>query len=219
MHWQWTKVERLAGPTSLRVLADRSLAGMEKNVMRRVTVLIAACAFSNAASAATVGPIKEYGNPTLTKVGDATAIALPLIAGGVALYKNDWKGVGQLAVEGILTVGTTYALKNIVRERRPDNSDSQSFPSGTTAIAASGSAFLWGRYGWEYGAPAFLASQFVSYTRLQSKQHRWYDTLASSALAAGYGYMVTTPFKKKYNVSTSLAASPDGGAVRFSYDF
>lgn len=196
-----------------------AFTNMESIVMRGPALLVAFCAISNAAFAAPAGPVKEYGNPTLTKIGDATAIALPLIAGSVALYKKDWKGVGQLAVEGILTVGTTYALKNIVRERRPDNSDSQSFPSGTTAIAASGSSFLWGRYGWEYGAPAFLASQFVSYTRLQAKQHRWYDTLASSALAAGYGYIVTTPFKKKYGVSTSLAASPDGGAVRFSYDF
>jgi len=31
-------------------------------------------------------------------------------------------------------------------------------------------------------------------------QHRWYDTLASSAIAAGYSYALTTPFKRKYNV-------------------
>jgi membrane-associated phospholipid phosphatase len=171
------------------------------------------------AHAATSSTTKTYGNPTLTTIGDGTAIALPLLAGAVAVYKDDWKGVAQLTVEGILTVGTAYALKNIVRERRPDGSDYQSFPSGTTALAASGSSFLWGRYGWEYGLPAFVATQFVSYTRIQAKEHHWYDTLASSAIAAGYGFVVTTPFKKKYNIDTELAPSPDGAVVRFSYNF
>ena len=67
--------------------------------------------------------------------------------------------------------------------------------------------------------PAFFATQFVSYSRVQAKQHHWYDTLASSAIAAGYGYAVTTPFKKRYNITTDFSASPDGAYVRLSYDF
>jgi membrane-associated phospholipid phosphatase len=126
-------------------------------------------------------------------------------------------GLAQLAVEGVLTVGTVYALKNIVREERPDGSDYHSFPSETTAVAASGSSFLWGRYGWEYGLPAEAATAFVSFSRVEARQHRWYDTLASSAIAAGYGMVLTTPFKRKYNIDTSLNASPDGGFVQMSY--
>jgi len=167
----------------------------------------------------TTVPAKATGDTALTKLGDGTAVALPLLAGGVALYKHDWIGIKELIAEGILTVGTAYALKNIVRERRPDGSDFQSFPSGTTAIAASGSSFLWGRYGWEFGIPATLATEFVSYTRVQAKEHHWYDTLASSVISAGYGYMITTPFKVKYHVDTQLSAAPDGGSVRFSYAF
>ncbi len=106
-----------------------------------------------------------------------------------------------------MTVGTAYALKQIVHERRPDGSDFQSFPSETTALSASGSSFLWARYGWTYGLPAFAATQFVSYSRVQAKKHHWYDTLASSAIAAGYGYVLTTPFKRRYNVDTSLSAT------------
>jgi len=67
----------------------------------------------------------------------------------------------QLTVETVFTVGTAYALKNIVRERRPDGSDFQSFPSDTTALAASSSSYLWGRYGWQYGLPAFAATQLL----------------------------------------------------------
>lgn len=149
--------------------------------------------------------------------GTGVAIALPLLAGGVALYKHDRVGMAELFVESALTVGTAYALKNIVREKRPDGSDYHSFPSGTTALAASGSAFLWGRYGWEFGLPAAGLTSFVSYSRTQARQHRWYDTLASSAIATGYSLILTTPFKRKYNIETSFDAAPGGGAVRFSY--
>lgn len=179
-----------------------------------VAMLVSAPVFAGTKSAS-----KSADHTTLTTVGDATAIAVPLLAGGVALYKHDWTGVAQLAVEGVLTVGTAYALKNLVRERRPNGTDYQSFPSGTTAVSAAGSSFLWGRYGWEYGLPAFMATEFVSYTRVRAKEHHWYDTLASSAIAAGYGFIVTTPFKKRYGIDTELSAAPDGAAVRFSYEF
>ena len=121
----------------------------------------------------------------IESAGTGVAIALPVIAGGISLYQDDRTGLAQLTVDTVATVGTAYALKNIVRERRPDGSDTQSFPSDTTALAASGSSYLWGRYGWQYGLPAFVATQFVSYSRIQAKKHHWYDTLASSAIIAG----------------------------------
>jgi membrane-associated phospholipid phosphatase len=152
-------------------------------------------------------------------LGTGVAIAMPLIAGGISVYKHDWTGVAQLGTETFLTVGTAYALKQIVKERRPDGSDFQSFPSDTTALSASGSSYLWGRYGWSYGLPAFFATQFVSYSRVQAKQHHWYDTLASSAIAAGYGYAVTTPFKKRYGVTTNISATPNGAYVQLSYEW
>lgn len=150
-------------------------------------------------------------------LGTGIAIALPLTAGGIALYKHDRMGVAQLLVESALTVGTAYALKNIVREERPDGSDFHSFPSETTALAASGSSFLWRRYGWEYGLPAAALTQFVSYSRVQAHQHRWYDTLASSGIAAGYSYLLGTRYKERHNLDTSLAVAPDGAMARLSY--
>ncbi|MFO1248019.1 MAG: PAP2 family protein [Alphaproteobacteria bacterium] len=152
-------------------------------------------------------------------IGTGVAIALPLVAGGITLLKHDRVGAAQLVVESALTVGTAFALKQIVKERRPNGSDYKSFPSDTTAIAAAGSSFLWARYGWQYGLPAAGLTEFVAYSRIQAHQHRWYDTLASSAIAAGYSAVLVTPFKKKYNIDTSLDASPDGGMVRMSYQW
>jgi membrane-associated phospholipid phosphatase len=156
---------------------------------------------------------------SLESAGTDVAIALPIVAGGIAIYKDDWTGVAQLGVDTLATVGTVYALKHIVRERRPDGSDYQSFPSDTTALAASGSSFLWARYGWEYGLPALAASQFVAYSRVEARKHHWYDTLASSAIAAGYAAIFTTRFRGHPNLYSSLDATPDGAMLRLGYNF
>ena len=177
--------------------------------------------FAQAAQAGTLGPLKPITSTQkqIENVGTGVAIAMPLIAAGISLYKDDRTGLAELTAETILTVGTAYALKNIVREKRPDNSDWHSFPSETTALSASGSSYLWGRYGWRYGLPAFVATQFVSYSRVQAKQHHWYDTLASSAMAAGYGYVITTPFHRWTDIYSEVEASPDGAMIHMSYNF
>jgi membrane-associated phospholipid phosphatase len=189
------------------------------NLFRRVGVLILilSCATGEAEAFTVNSTPLSKTRKDMETLGTGVAIALPLTAAGIAWYKDDKVGLAQLAVEGVLTVGTVYALKNIVREERPDGSDYHSFPSGTTAVAATGSSFLWGRYGWEYGLPAEAATAFVSFSRVEARQHHWYDTLASSAIAAGYGLVLTTPFKRRYNIDTSLNASPDGGFVQMSY--
>jgi membrane-associated phospholipid phosphatase len=151
--------------------------------------------------------------------GTGIAIALPLIAAGITVRKHDRRGFYQLVTETVLTVGTAYALKQIVRERRPDGSDWQSFPSETSALSASGSSFLWRRYGWQYGLPAAAASGFVGWSRTQANKHHWYDTLASSAIAGTYAHFVTTRMEKRYNIRTELEAAPDGAVVRMSYNF
>jgi len=155
----------------------------------------------------------------IEKLGTGVAIALPLVAGGIAYFKNDNVGIAQLLVESTLTLGTAYALKNIVREQRPDGSDFKSFPSETTALAASGSSFLWRRYGWQYGLPALAMTEFVSYSRVQARQHHWYDTLASSGIAAGYSALLGTRFKERYKLDTSVEPAPDGAMVRLSYQW
>jgi membrane-associated phospholipid phosphatase len=152
-------------------------------------------------------------------LGQGVAIALPAVAGGIAYFKDDRIGMAQLVVETALTVGTAYALKNIVREERPDGSDFHSFPSDTTALAASGSSFLMRRYGWEYGLPALAMSEFVAYSRVQARQHRWYDTLASSGIAMGYSYLLGTRYKERANVDTSLSVAPDGAIARLAYSW
>ena len=129
---------------------------------------------------------------TTESLGTDVAIALPLIAGGITVYKADWTGTAELGVVGFETVGTAWGLKHIVREERPDHSDFQSFPSDTAALAFAPAQFLWDRYGWQYGLPAYAAATFVGWSRVDAQKHHWYDVAASAGLAFGFSKFFTT---------------------------
>lgn len=156
--------------------------------------------------------------------GTAVAIALPLVAGGITVYKDDWKGTAQLAVSTILTVGTVYGLKHIVRECRPfaepcahGSSNWDSFPSDTSALAFAPAQFLWQRYGWEYGLPAYGAATFVGWSRVDAKKHHWYDVATSFGVSLLYNEVFTTRFQKSTGFYSSLDADPKGVYASLNY--
>lgn len=146
---------------------------------------------------------------TTEKAGTALALALPVTAGAITLYKQDWDGSLQLFVSTALTVGTAYGLKQIVHEQRPDHSNYGSFPSDTAALAFAPAQFLWQRYGWEYGVPAYAVAGFVGYSRVDARKHHWWDVAASAGISLGYNAWVTRRFRSQDNFSTSLQTSPD----------
>ena len=150
--------------------------------------------------------------------GTAVAIALPLVAGGISLYEDDRVGLAQLTVDTVATVGTAYALKHFVREQRPDKSDFQSFPSDTSALAFAPAQFLWDRYGWEYGVPAYAAAIYTGYSRVEAKQHHWYDVAASAGFAFGFSKIFTTRFTPP-GLRYGAEMSPSGGYIHLSYNF
>jgi hypothetical protein len=135
------------------------------SVVRTVlAVLLPAASSPVHAASINTTPLTSTQKNTET-LGTGVAVAPPLTAEGVTLYENNTMGFAQLTAETPFTAVTAYAFKNIFHEERPNGSDDQSFPSATSALASSGSSFFWGRYGWEYGLPAFALSQFVSYSR------------------------------------------------------
>ena len=148
------------------------------------------------------------------------AIAMPVLAAGIAYgHDQDWTGVAQMSVDTIATVGVAYGLKHVIREERPDHSDFQSMPSDTAALAFAPAAFLWDRYGWEWGVPAYAAAAFVGYSRVDAKKHHWYDVAASAGLAWGFSRVFTTRYHQRYQISSNLYATPDGAFVRVSMSF
>ena len=155
---------------------------------------------------------------TTENAGVDVAIALPLIAGGITVYNGDWTGTAELGLDGIATIGTAWTLKQIVREQRPDHSDFHSFPSNTAALAFAPAQFLWDRYGWQVGLPAYAAATFVGWSRVDAKKHHWYDVAASAGIAFGFSKFITTRYRAP-GLYYGAEASPDGGYIHLSYNF
>ena len=152
--------------------------------------------------------------------GTITAIALPLAAGGISLFHHhDWEGIAELTESTALTVGTVLLLKQIVHEQRPDHSDFKSFPSDTAAVAYSSADYLWDRYGWQYGVPAYAAAMFVGYSRVNAKKHHWYDVAASSAIAFGMNYALVTRYHEQARYSVYASADSDTIGIHFTMNW
>ena len=118
---------------------------------------------------------------TIETLGSIGAIALPASGLLAAAVHKDGKGALQLAESYGTTMAVVYILKPLVDRQRPDGG-SQSFPSGHSASAFAGAAFLQRRYGWSYGAPAYAVATFVAYSRVESKRHWTSDVIAGGAI-------------------------------------
>jgi membrane-associated phospholipid phosphatase len=156
-------------------------------------------------------------NQGLANIGTGVAIVLPVAAAGISYWKNDWQGIGQLALTTGATVGTALLLKQFVKEERPDYSDDRSFPSDTAALAFAPASYLWDRYGWEYGAPAYGAAIFSGYTRVASDEHHWWDVAASAGIAWGYTFLFTSHWHYAYNLNSSIQVTPHAAFASLSY--
>lgn len=185
---------------------------MRWNVVFALFVAAAICCLTGNAIAAT--------NKAIESAGTDIAIAMPLVAGGISLlHDEDWDGVAELSVSTVATVGIAYGLSHIVHEQRPDHSDFHSFPSDTAALGYASADYLWARYGWQYGVPAYAAAMFVGYSRVNAKKHHWYDVMASSAIAFGVNYAIVTRYHANSRYSVYANADPDSIGVHFAMNW
>ena len=74
--------------------------------------------------------------------GDVLAAITPLASLTTVLILQDWEGLKQGALTGVTTIGTTFALKYLIKKERPDFSDNHSFPSMHTSVSFAGAAFI-----------------------------------------------------------------------------
>jgi membrane-associated phospholipid phosphatase len=151
-------------------------------------------------------------------LGQDVAVALPIIAGGITFAKEDWIGGAELTVDTATTVGIAYGLKHVIHEQRPDKSDFHSMPSDTAALAFGPAQYLWDRYGWEYGVPAYAAATFVAWSRVDAKKHHWYDVAASAGLAFGASKLFTTRYHDQ-QLSYGVSMMDNGAFGSLSYRY
>ena len=165
-------------------------------------------------------PAKAASTSNVETAGKVVAFALPVVAVGISLgHHEDWDGVAELGVSTAATLGAAYLLAHVVREQRPDHSDFHSFPSDTAALAYAPADYLWARYGWQYGVPAYVAATFVGFSRVDAKKHHWYDVVASSAIAFGMNYAIVTRYHESDRYAVYASADPDSIGVHFTMNW
>jgi membrane-associated phospholipid phosphatase len=113
--------------------------------------------------------------------GDLIQVLLPATALSMTWLKKDPEGRHGFLTGFATTLGITYGLKLGVRKERP-NGGQMSFPSGHTASAFGGAAFIARRYGWQAGLPAYLGAILVGHSRIAAKKHDPEDVFAGALI-------------------------------------
>lgn len=128
--------------------------------------------------------------------GDVLTGVIPVGAYWWTFHEDDPEGRKQF----YWCVGTNEVVNSALRlgfnqtylGKRP-NGHEYGFPSGHVGFIMSGAAFLSIRYGWKLGVPAYAASTYVAYTRVETHHHRWRDVIAAAVVAQGIGNLTVTP--------------------------
>ena len=128
--------------------------------------------------------------------GDILQFALPATAlTSSFFYKSNDKPYWQFIKSYAVTVVSVHTLKRLINKPRP-NGGKYSFPSGHTASAFSGAAFLQRRYGWKIGITAYLLASYTGYTRIKANKHDIYDVAAGAGIGILNSYIFVKPYKK-----------------------
>ena len=167
--------------------------------MKRVlTILLALCCLSVHAG----DDFVKKSTDVLCLAPDATGLCL-------ALAKHDTEGLKQLGLSTATCLAVNYGLELCIKKDRPDGTGHHAFPSTHTAVATNGTTFLWKRYGWQWGVPAYVLSSFVAWGRVHTDRHDWWDVLGGAAIGVGSAFIFTRPFMKDVDLTISPTALND----------
>lgn len=176
--------------------------------MKRFAIPIAAIALCYPVAS----QASDRGWDRASSIGRDALVAASL---GIPAVQSDWHGDVEALESVAVAGGATFGLKKLIHERRPDDSNNESFPSGHTSVSFAAAASLEKRYGWHAGLPAFLVASFVGVARVEADKHYVHDVLAGAAIGTLSGMLLTsrhddgvqlTPWTAHHGGGLSLAA-------------
>lgn len=97
----------------------------------------------------------------------------------------------------------TNCMKYTIRERRPDSTNLNSFPSGHTATAFTGAELMRIEYGWGYGSAAYMVATVTAFLRVWNKEHWVGDVLAGAGVGifcANAGYWMLPVWHRWFGI-------------------
>ncbi len=163
-----------------------------------------------------MGPKVLHAKSDIESIGDMTQVMIPAYALGMTMNESDWTGTKQFVAQFAAMEIVVNGLKHFVPEDRPDHSDKKSFPSGHSASAFSGAAFIHKRYGIKRAIIPYIAAGFTGFSRVYAKRHHVHDVLAGAAIGGLTGYFFTS---RQTGTSTQVELSPESVALRFNTTF
>jgi hypothetical protein len=101
---------------------------------------------------------------------------------------------------------TTFFLKRIFNQRRPNKGDRNSFPSGhTTTAFAFASVIAKEHPGWKYAA--YGLASLVGFSRINDNAHYLHDVVMGATIGSSFGYALYNKSQKQAGKETNLDVS------------
>jgi hypothetical protein len=162
-------------------------------------------------------PPRNDRKGAIRTVGDITQIT-PFMTSLMATHRlDDNRGQKQLIYSCGVTSILTEVSKRTFKIRRPDGSDTKSFPSGHTSFSFCRASFAHQRYGFDTALPLYAIASYTAYSRVWANRHRPLDVIAGAVLA----YAVSEVMVDAYDGHASLNTSDYflGTGITVAYDY
>jgi membrane-associated phospholipid phosphatase len=157
---------------------------------------------------------QSFAKSTIEQTGDWFEVIIPAYAFGLAMKERDYAGAKQFAYSFAATQTTVNGLKLAIKEPRPSGGDNRSFPSGHTASAFSGAAFIHKRYGLRQAVVPYLMAGFTGYSRIHADRHYFHDVAAGAAISILFTWIFVDE-----ESNFQLSAGPESVKLGFNAEF
>lgn len=145
---------------------------------------------------------RVFAKSTIGEAGDYLQFIVPAYAFGMAINEQNWDGAKQFGYSFVAMQASVYTIKSLTHDMRPDKSNNMAFPSGHTAAAFSGAAFIHKRYGWKKAIVPYTMASYVGFSRVYDKNHHIHDVIAGAAIGTGFSWMFTDRIDRKLTLET-----------------
>jgi len=149
-------------------------------------------------AACTLIPNIAYSGKSIPEqTADIVQLSLPISSYLSTFVINDKEGRNQFYKSFFTNLGVTYALKYSVNDKRPEGHGCCSWPSGHTSVSFQSATFIYRRYGYKFGVPAYILASFVGWSRVEGEadMHKPDDVVAGMIIGSLSSYIFTSKYK------------------------
>jgi membrane-associated phospholipid phosphatase len=119
---------------------------------------------------------------------------MPDLSRTFAMLNDDIYGQTQLVLMQRSIRLMKVPMEHVFQKKRPCGCDG-SFPSGHMMNIGWPVAFVYHRYGWQYGLPLYAAATGYAKDRHMAKAHYWSDLIGTTLIMHGMAYLTVYSYQ------------------------